>query len=392
MGIKLIIVSALFIASALFSFLLNQLLYRYSRTLGTRATEGQGVVRWGSTSKPTIGGISFFVTFLLATLVFFLTQAVEFDQLTEFLGLIVTVTLGFFIGLQDDAYNTRPVLKFLGQVTCGIVLIIFNTYIQLFNNPILDYSLTIFWVVGIMNSINLLDNMDGVTGTVSLVVCTITVLLLSLFSGGYYRASVNPFFFTMLALCGSFIGFLVLNWKPSKIYMGDTGSQFLGAFLAFIGIKFLWNIQAFNPAIDPSMQVIVPVMVFLVPIMDTTFVFIARIARGSSPFVGGKDHLTHHMSYLGVAEQYVPFLLGVVSLVSGLLAIISVKFVAYWTVFHTIVFSAFIVISFVIFFLLFKRGERIGYIRERFSKTLSRHYEEKQKGARPDREKEKQHS
>lgn len=329
---------------------------------------------------------------MLASLVFFLTQSVEFDQVTEFFGLIVAVTLGFFIGLQDDAYNTRPFLKFLGQVTCGIVLIIFNTYIDLFGIKALDYALTVFWVVGIMNSINLLDNMDGVTGTVSLVICIISILLISLFNGGANAVALNPFFFTMLALSGSFIGFLVLNWKPSKIYMGDTGSQFLGAFLAFVGIKFLWNINTFDPNIDVSMQVIVPIMVFMVPIMDTTFVFVARIMRGSSPFVGGKDHLTHNMSYLGVSEPYVPVLLGTVSLVSGLLAIISVKFVNYWTVFHTIVFSAFIVISFVIFFLLFKRGERVGYIKERFSKTLNRYFEEKQKGSHASREKEKQHS
>lgn len=368
------------------------MLYRYSKRLGKRGEEGQRVIRWGSTSKPTIGGIPFFATFILAALVFFLTQQYQFESLEQFFGLIVTVTLGFFIGLQDDAYNTRPLLKFLGQVTCGIVLIIFDVYIDLFGIKPLDYMLTIFWVVGIMNSINLLDNMDGVTGTVSLVICTISLLLIALFNGGQNAVAINPFFFTLLALSGSFIGFLVLNWKPSKIYMGDTGSQFLGAFLAFVGIKFLWNINDIDPAIDPSMQVIVPIMVFMVPIMDTSFVFIARIMRGSSPFVGGKDHLTHNMNYLGVSEPLVPVLLGLVSLVSGLLAIVSVKFVAYWTVLHTILFSAFIVISFVIFFMLFKRGERMGYIKERFSKTLSRYFEEKQKGEKAAHEKEKQHS
>lgn len=367
-------------------------MYRHSRNMGTRGEEGQRVIRWGSTSKPTVGGISFFVTFVLATLVFFLSQNYQFERLEEFFGLIVAVTLGFFIGLQDDAYNTRPLLKFLGQVTCGIVLIIFDTYIDLFGIKVLDYLLTIFWVVGIMNSINLLDNMDGVTGTISLVICTISMLLFTLFNGGPEASTLNPFFFTMVALSGSFIGFLVLNWKPSKIYMGDTGSQFLGAFLAFVGIRFLWNIQNINPDVDVSMQVIVPIMVFMVPIMDTSFVFVARIMRGSSPFVGGKDHLTHHMNYLGVSEPFVPVLLGMVSLVSGLLAIVSVKFVNYWTVLHTIVFSLFIVISFVIFFLLFKRGERVGYIKQRFSKTLDRYFEEKQKISSDAKEKEKQHS
>ncbi len=368
--------------------MLNNALYKSSRGVAAKKS-GPHVVRWGSTSKPTIGGISFFATFISAAFVFYATQEIDTANLYEYFGLIVSVTLGFFIGLQDDAYNTRPLLKFLGQVTCGVVLIIFGTHIDLFGIPALDYALTIFWVVGIMNSVNLLDNMDGVTGTVSLIISSISILLISLFPGD---ANLNPFLFLLIALVGAYLGFLILNWKPSKIYMGDTGSQFLGAFLAFIGIKFFWNIHEFNPGVDVSMQIIAPIMVFMVPIMDTTFVVIARISRGSSPFVGGKDHLTHNMNYLGVPEPFVPVLLGLVSLISGLLAIFSIRYVAFWSVYHTIVFAAYVVISFTIFFLLFKRGEKIGYIKERFSKTLNRFFEEKEKARIEAREKEKQPS
>lgn len=377
----------LFLASVAFSYLLNTALYRSYRGLGVHQ-QGPNVVRW-STSKPTIGGISFFATFISASFVFYATQELTSENLFEFFGLITSVTLGFFIGLQDDAYNTRPLLKFLGQVTCGVALIIFDTHIDLFGIEILDYFLTIFWVVGIMNSVNLLDNMDGVTGSVSLIISAITILLISLFPG---NPNLNPFLFLLVALVGAYIGFLILNWKPAKIYMGDTGSQFLGAFLAFLGIKFFWNIHEFNPSVDVSMQIIAPIMVFMVPIMDTTFVVIARISRGSSPFVGGKDHLTHNMNYLGVAEPFVPVVLGLVSMISGLLAIFSVRYVAFWSVYHTIVFAAYVVISFGIFYLLFKRGEKIGYIKERFSKTLNRFFEEKEKGKVEAREKEKQPS
>lgn len=381
--------SILLVASALFSFSLNKILYKYSRTLRAGNEESEDVVRWASTSKPTIGGISFFITFILASLVFYVTQDIGNTPVNEFLGLLVVATLGFFIGLQDDAYNTRPLLKFGGQVTCAVILIIFDIHIDLFGIPALDYFLTIFWVVGIMNSINLLDNMDGVTATVSITICTTTIVLMALFPGS---PGLNPILFTVIALVGSFLGFLVLNWKPSKIYMGDTGSQFLGAFLAFIGIKFFWNIRAIDPSIDVSMSVIAPIMVFLVPLMDTSFVFIARISRGQSPFVGGKDHLTHHMNYLGVAEAWVPVLLGLVGLVSGFLMIFSVRYVAFWGISHTIVFGSYVVISFVIFYLLFKRGERLGYIKDRFSRTLNRHQQERSGVDSDEVSKERQHS
>lgn len=378
----------LLIASALFSFSLNKILYKYSRKLRGDSHENENMVRWAS-SKPTIGGISFFMTFILASLVFYVTQNIGGTPANEFLGLLVVVTLGFFIGLQDDAYNTRPLLKFMGQLTCAVILIIFGIHINLFGIPALDYLLTVFWVVGIMNSINLLDNMDGVTATVSLTICTTTIVLMGLYSGG---PDLNPILFTMIALIGSFMGFLVMNWKPSKIYMGDTGSQFLGAFLAFVGIKFFWNIQEIDPSADWSMGIIAPIMVFLVPLMDTSFVVVARIARGTSPFVGGKDHLTHNLSYLGVAEAWVPVLLGLVGLVSGFLVIFSVRYVAFWGISHTLLFSSYVLISFVIFFVLFKRGERLGYIKQRFSKTLNRHVEERKKAEGESQIQERQHS
>lgn len=347
---------------------------RYAQNQGLKGQREDKAIRWATTSKPTIGGISFFITFILAALVYFITQRTDPDFVSEFLGLVTVATLGFFIGLQDDAYNTRPLLKLMGQITCGVILIIFGTHIDLTGIHAIDYTLTVFWVVGIMNSVNLLDNMDAVTGTVSLTICATTLLLMFIFPIG---PALNPFFFTLLALVGAIGGFLVLNWNPSRIYMGDTGSQFLGALLAFVGIKFFWNIRQMDPSIDVSMQIIAPIMVFLVPIMDTSFVTINRISKGNSPFVGGKDHLTHNMSYLGVPERFVPVVLGLVSLVSGLVAIFGVRYIAFWNVYHSIIFASYVVISFGIFFYIFKRGERMGHIKERFSKTLSRYFQEK---------------
>jgi UDP-GlcNAc:undecaprenyl-phosphate/decaprenyl-phosphate GlcNAc-1-phosphate transferase len=158
--------------------------------------------------------------------------------------------------------------------------------------------------------------------------------------------------------------------------MGDTGSQFLGALLAFAGIKFLWNITSIDSDVVTSMRVISPLMVFIVPLMDTSFVTYARMARGQSPFVGGKDHLTHHLNYFGVSQRWVPALLGIVSIASGLLTIYTVKYVFQWNHAYTVIFSTYIIITFVAFFLIYKRGERLGLLKQRFRNTIPRKFAE----------------
>ncbi len=368
-----LLASILIFASAGFSYLLNLLMYKYSRTIDTQYKD-ENIVRWASTTKPTVGGISFYICFMLAGIVFLMTQRHNLAIDRSFLVTLGVVTLGFFVGLHDDAFETKPLIKFLGQVSCALLLIGFDMGINLFDFWPVDHFLTLFWVVGIMNSINLLDNMDGVTGTVALTIVLATILRIAVFGGS---AEIDPFLFTLIASVGSYVGFLMLNWKPSKIYMGDTGSQFLGALLAVIGIKFFWNFEYLDHTVTWSVRAIVPVMIFLVPMMDTTFVTISRIMRGQSPFVGGKDHLTHHMTYLGVPDKWVPFVLGLVSMASGSLAVFGLRYLLTWSAWQTAIFIAYIVVTFIIFFKLYKKGERIGLAKKRFSKTFERAYRDR---------------
>lgn len=353
---------------------MNRLMYKYSRNIGAKYRD-ENVVRWATTTKPTVGGFSFFFTFLLAGIVYLLTEDYLPAVGREFLVTLSVVSLGFLVGLHDDVYETKPLIKFLGQVSCGVILIVFGYGINLFDFWPVDHFLTLFWVVGIMNAINLLDNMDGVTGTVSLTIVMATIMRIVLLDA---NPSMNPYLFTLMAACGSFLGFLALNLKPSKIYMGDTGSQFLGALLAVIGIKFFWNFEIDGRGVYWHTRAIVPIMVFVVPMMDTTFVTVARILRGQSPFVGGKDHLTHHMTYLGVADKFVPFVLGLVSLGSGLMAVFGLRYLLTWSPWVTATFIGFIVTLFVIFFRLYKKGERIGLAKQRFARTFERAYRERQ--------------
>ena len=151
-------------------------------------------------------------------------------------GILASASLGFIIGLADDSYNTKPLLKFAGQLCCGLILIYSNVVIGLFHNSMLNNLLTLFWVVGIMNSINMLDNMDAISSTVS-----ISIIVSALTAMIFNSQLSSVYFMICIGVLGALIGFLYFNWHPSKMYMGDTGSQFIGVFLAALGIICFWN-------------------------------------------------------------------------------------------------------------------------------------------------------
>jgi len=334
----------LFVFALIFSVLTNRLFLRFSKNLGIRNIDDK-VIRWASTSKPSFGGLSFFIVFLLTLTVsqfLFPDLAERFD--TRFIGFISATSLAFLTGLADDAYNTNPTLKFLAQFICGIILVASGNVIELFGWDIANYALTILWIVGMMNSINMLDNMDAVAtvSSLSVITCLLIALVLS--------HSLNTMHFLILVgLAGALLGFLFFNWSPSKMYMGDTGSQFLGICLAALSIKYLWNFEAIElPAFSRMLLV---ALAFIIPLTDTTTVVINRISRGSSPFVGGKDHTTHHLSYMGLSEQSVALLLAGIGIVSASLSFILLV-ATEWTLLFTILFSAYAIMVFLSLYLV----------------------------------------
>jgi len=265
----------------------------------------------------------------------------------EVLGLLIATIMAFVMGLADDAYNTRPLLKFTVQLTCGVVLIVSGTYIQIFEMEWLNYLITAVWVIGIMNSINMLDNMDAITTVV-----TIFILLMSLISI-YLMGNVgNAEFMIIAGVVAALVGFLFFNWHPSKIFMGDTGSQFLGVFLAYVGIKYCWNAQGIFGGEIPSKQFVLVAIVFMAPIIDTTIVVVNRILRGQSPFVGGRDHTTHILSYQGLSDSQVALAFAGMSAVSLLISIFVLKYVVHWTYWHAIFLLAYFVLVLIAMFYL----------------------------------------
>ncbi len=313
-NIQLTLVSLVFF-SFIASLLINYILLKFARTLGIRS-KNANEVRWDPNHKPSLGGISFYITFLFS----FISFVIIFPDFSgvrwTVFGILLAVSLAFLMGLADDAFNTQPLLKLITQIVCALVLEYSGISISLFENALLNYALTIFWVVALMNSFNLLDNMDGITGSISLVLTIFfAIICVSLKQNHNYLLIFN------ICLAGSIFGFLFYNFHPSRMYMGDSGSQFLGLFLAAMGIEFCWNnhqVAFLNSAVLEN--VCLALLIFILPITDTTTVFINRISKGNSPFVGGKDHTTHHLFFKGITEKRIALLYLIITSISSFLA------------------------------------------------------------------------
>ncbi len=339
--------SSFFIAALLFSLLINGLFIRFAKTLGIRSNT-DNMIRWSTSSKPSFGGIGFYIIYMIsiAALSFIFEHNENFRNV-QFLGFIAASSLAFLMGLFDDAYNTKVWLKLLTQILCGVILIATGTYIHLFGNIWLNYLLTIFWIIGLMNSINMLDNMDAITSIVSLFIFSAFLMLLA-----FEHLFTSPYAVLLIGLIAALMGFLFYNWNPSKLYMGDTGSQFLGLLLAFFGIVFLWNSKDVSGEILSSDHRLVMVLtMFVLPISDTTTVVIKRLRRGKSPFVGGKDHTTHHLSYLGLSDRMVAVVFLIIAFVSWLLVLVIFN-ITPWYTYYDAIFGAFFLLVFVSLFII----------------------------------------
>lgn len=323
--------------SALFSFLINWLFLKFSFNLGAHDKNDANQVRWASNVKPAIGGISFFIVFLISiSVIGTLPRQSNYMLDKHLIGIIASSCLGFILGLADDAYNTNPLAKFIIQLSCAFILIISDVYIRVSGNPAFDFIITTFWVIGLMNSINMLDNMDAITTTISMSIITGLIAVVAI-SGN----EMSTFYLVMLVgVFGSLCGFLYFNWNPAKVYMGDTGSQFLGVFLAATSIMFFWNFRDEGTTEWIQLkQFVVPMLFFIVPIIDTSTVTIRRLMRKQSPFVGGKDHITHHLAYMGMSDNMVALTLISISLLSLPFVSLLITGIIKWT--WVVTFSAF---------------------------------------------------
>jgi UDP-GlcNAc:undecaprenyl-phosphate GlcNAc-1-phosphate transferase len=224
-------------------------------------------------------------------------------------GILLGATWVSFFGFWDDRVGLGAFPKLLAQITGALILLFTGVSVQLPVPDLLNAFLTVFWIVGITNAFNLLDNMDGLSGGVGAVASAFFLLLAAL-SGQYLVGALAA------AIFGACIGFLLYNFNPASIFMGDTGSLFLGFVLAALGIKMRF------PTNVPWVTWMVPLLVLIVPLFDTTLVFFSRLKRGKNPLTTpGKDHVSHRLVAVGWTRREAVLLTYLAGCVGGALAI-----------------------------------------------------------------------
>ncbi len=248
-----------------------------------------GVMDQPSTRKihtkvmPRLGGAAIYLAFILALLLFGHRSFVS-----EGVSILLGATLVSFCGIWDDRWGMRPLLKLgIGQPLAALILVAAGIRVSVLPYPILNILITIIWVVGITSALNLLDNMDGLSAGVA-TVASAFFLLLAAMSGQYLVGS----------LAAALLGFLLYNFNPASIFMGDTGSLFIGFILAAVGIKLRF------PGRMDIVTWMIPVLVLGVPIFDTTLVVVSRLRRGLNPTTHpGKDHFSHRLVAMGLSQR-----------------------------------------------------------------------------------------
>lgn len=308
------------LASALvavgFSALLGSFFIKGTFSFLTKKTKGN-TERFSSQSKPIYGGILFYSAFLLCALIYYFSPLYSPDEANTFVALMIIVSISFFMGLADDLLNTSPLFKFIVQFVCAFVLIKTGIVITISPMTWVNNIITVLWVVGIMNSINMLDNMDAITSSISFTIIVPCVIMQTI------SGNTNIDTMVMVTVSGALLGFLFYNWAPAKMYMGDNGSQFLGILLAYIGIKYFWNGIQITDEINyayNAKQFTMVALAFVVPLTDTTTVTINRLLKNKSPFVGGRDHTTHYLYYRGLSVRQVGAVLIAFNLIGVCLA------------------------------------------------------------------------
>lgn len=327
------------------SMICNEVLLRFSKSLGIR-NNNDVVIRWSNESKPSLGGVSFFIVFIFSSIVYsiiFFEKNIFHDF--QYVGLILASSIAFLMGLADDAYNTKPLAKLAIQILCGVVFVYTGTTLDLFHNTYLDGFITIVWVIGIMNSLNMLDNMDGITGT------TVFFILLTCIASSWILLGFNTSIWTIMlvSMVGAVLGFLIYNVNPSKLFMGDAGSQFIGLFVAFFSIKFLWNVGP-STAHSSWLGIVITLIAFTPAAVDTFTVVINRLKKGTSPMVGGKDHTTHHLVYAGLKDKQVWYVFIGISLISSLLAILLVDLLKHGVILPIIISIVYFLVVFTLLY------------------------------------------
>ena len=262
---------------------------------------------------PYLGGVAIIVGVITVSY-----SASLFSEFTSSTFWLATSVLGpalllGLIGLWDDIKNLPPLPRFIAQTFAGVftasILIVTDNIGNPTGSSIFDSIITVVWIVGICNSINFFDNLDGgAAGTVA--ISSITLAYLALTGDQYLIAALST------VTAGATLGFLVWNKSPAKIFMGDAGALFLGVLLATLTVRFEPTTQS------QISSYLTPIFLLAIPILDTTVAVVSRIRRHISPFQGGQDHLSHRLIRAGYSRKGTAFSLWSMSAIFAIIPIL----------------------------------------------------------------------
>lgn len=271
--------------------------------------------RWHKRPTPNLGGIAIFGGLAVALGASVLMKQPDLGALeiapqsilpwSHAAGLLVGALMMFTLGLADDFVHLRPVTKLVGQVLGAGVLTASGIGVWFTGVYAVDALVSLFWFVAITNAMNLLDNMDGVAGGVGAIAAA--------FLGITFLQAAEPgLALIAFAVAGSLVGFLVHNYPPARIFMGDSGSLFLGITLAGLALSPTPGLSRGLFAI-----MVVPVVILAIPILDTAYVAVTRLIEGRAISKGGRDHTSHGLVALGVSEERAMWVLWTLALLGG---------------------------------------------------------------------------
>lgn len=262
-----------------------------------------------------LGGLAIFYGFLISILVF------NKEYTNQLMGLLIGSSIIVVLGIFDDIFALPAKLKLLGQIVAAAVVVFFGVRINVITNPFffsanqhlsLGYfaiPVTIIWIVGVTNAINLIDGIDGLAVGVSSI-ASLSLFFISLCVEGNVTIALIT-----AALAGACFGFMPYNQNPAKIFMGDTGAMFLGFVLSSVSIMGLFKSYA-------TISFIIPILILGLPIFDTTFAIVRRLLKGEHIMKPDRGHLHHRLLDAGYTQKQVVIILYVISAIFGIAGVL----------------------------------------------------------------------
>jgi len=294
------------ITSFVISFLIVPVIIKYSLKKNLLDIPGRRKIHKKVT--PSMGGIAIFGAFFISCLIW-----IELSSWNQIKWILVALFVIFIIGVRDDLIPLRAYLKLIGQILAASLLVFFfdlridSLYGILGVNDLPDgisYILTIFTIIIITNSFNLIDGLDGLAGTIAII---------SFFAFGtwFYLVGDSTFAILSYTMLGAILAFLIFNWEPSEVFMGDTGALVIGMLLAVFAIHFM-NVNYAMPIEAPyrfMSTVATAVCLIIIPLVDTSRIIILRLLKGKSPFRPDKNHIHHAIMRLGKTHSQTTMIL-----------------------------------------------------------------------------------